>query len=411
MTDSLRFCLVTTFYPPYHFGGDAVFVYQLAEALAALGHSIDVIHSEDAYRLRHRRDPEIEWPHHPAVRRHSLKSQHPVLASLASHQLGQPAAYRPKLRQLLEDGRYDVIHYHNISLMGGPGILRFGTALKLYTTHEYWLVCPTHVLFAFNREACTVRHCLRCTLHTRRPPQLWRSTGLLDRCAREVDLFLTPSHFSLERHRADGFDHPMTVLPHFVVVPGDDKRPGRHDDEQLEPYFLFVGRLEKLKGAQDLIDIFKNYDKASLWIVGDGDDAPALQERAKGLSHVRFFGSLPAWKLPELYRQSIALIVPSLCYETFSLSAAEALANGTPVISRDIGAVGELVGNSGGGLTFQSLVECEIAMERLRRDPKLRSALAARGRKAALENWTVQRHIERYLALIRERLPNQGVRR
>jgi glycosyltransferase involved in cell wall biosynthesis len=113
----------------------------------------------------------------------------------------------------------------------------------------------------------------------------------------------------------------------------------------------------------------------------------------------------------ELYRQSIALIVPSLCYETFSLSAAEALANGTPVISRDIGAVGELVGNSGGGLTFQSLVECEIAMERLRRDPKLRSALAARGRKAALENWTVQRHIERYLALIRERLPNQGVRR
>ena len=30
----LRFCLVTTFYPPFHFGGDGVFVYRLAQALA-----------------------------------------------------------------------------------------------------------------------------------------------------------------------------------------------------------------------------------------------------------------------------------------------------------------------------------------------------------------------------------------
>jgi hypothetical protein len=28
----MRFCMVTTFYPPYHFGGDAVFVQALARA-------------------------------------------------------------------------------------------------------------------------------------------------------------------------------------------------------------------------------------------------------------------------------------------------------------------------------------------------------------------------------------------
>ena len=32
----LRFCMVTTFYPPYHFGGDAVFVHRLAEALVGI---------------------------------------------------------------------------------------------------------------------------------------------------------------------------------------------------------------------------------------------------------------------------------------------------------------------------------------------------------------------------------------
>ncbi|MBM3795167.1 MAG: hypothetical protein FJW31_14100 [Acidobacteria bacterium] len=48
----MRFCLVTTYYPPYHFGGDAVFTQGLARALSARGHSVEVINCEDAFRLR-----------------------------------------------------------------------------------------------------------------------------------------------------------------------------------------------------------------------------------------------------------------------------------------------------------------------------------------------------------------------
>ncbi len=57
----LRFCMVTTFYPPYHFGGDGVFVYRLTQALAERGHSVDVIHSVDAYRLQHPAEPEVAF--------------------------------------------------------------------------------------------------------------------------------------------------------------------------------------------------------------------------------------------------------------------------------------------------------------------------------------------------------------
>ena len=52
----LKLCMVTTVYPPVSFGGDGIFVYRLAQALAEAGHKVDVIHSEDAYRLQHPSD-------------------------------------------------------------------------------------------------------------------------------------------------------------------------------------------------------------------------------------------------------------------------------------------------------------------------------------------------------------------
>jgi hypothetical protein len=53
----MRICMVTTFYPPYHFGGDAVFVQALARALTSAGHQVEVVHCEDAYRVRNRTRP------------------------------------------------------------------------------------------------------------------------------------------------------------------------------------------------------------------------------------------------------------------------------------------------------------------------------------------------------------------
>ena len=200
MDQKLRFCMVTTFYPPYNFGGDGVFVHRLANELAARGHQVDVIHCRDAYRLMAGREPKETYDDHPNVTVHGLKSPFGMLSPLASQQTGLPLFKSRAIREILKR-EFDVIHYHNISLLG-PKVLEFGRAIKLYTMHEYWLVCPTHVLFKFNREACIQPNCFACTLAHRRPPQWWRYSGLLNTAVRHVDLFLAPSRFGLEKHRA-----------------------------------------------------------------------------------------------------------------------------------------------------------------------------------------------------------------
>lgn len=403
---SLRFCFVTTFYPPYHFGGDAICIYRTAEALARRGHKVDVIHSLDAYRIAHSGEPEVLFEHHPNVTLHGLQSRLPLLSTLSVQQTGRPGVYARRLSELLTDGRYDVIHYANISLMGGPGVLRLGRALKLYTTHEYWLICPTHVLYRYGREACTTKTCLRCQLLAGRPPQLWRHLGLLRRCVEHVDMFLMPSHFALERHRRDRLERPMTVLPNFVpeeTAGADSKR-----EPIQEPYFLYVGRLEQLKGVQDLIRLFTEYREASLVIVGDGDHGQALRQQAAGLEHVRFLGHVHPSELGGLYRNAIALLMPSLCYELAPLVPVEAFAQGTPAIVRNLGAMPEIVEQNNAGFTFDTLEQCRAAMETLRTQPELRNKLGEAGRQARAREWTEEVHMERYLGIVNTMLSERG---
>jgi hypothetical protein len=218
MERPLRFCHITTFYPPYSFGGDATYVQQVSTELARRGHHVEVIHCVDSYNLLARGEHPRAVDRQSDVIVHRLESGVGALSPLATHQTGAPYFKYKRIEQVLAQG-FDVIHYHNVSLVGGPRLLGMGKALKLYTAHEYWLVCPTSVLFRYDGVACDKRKCLRCTVAHGRPPQWWRYTGLVQREARHLDTVIYPSEFSRERHRAEGFDAPATVLRYFHRQP------------------------------------------------------------------------------------------------------------------------------------------------------------------------------------------------
>jgi glycosyltransferase involved in cell wall biosynthesis len=393
----LRFCMVTTFYPPYHFGGDAMYIYRLSHALARRGHTVDVLHDRDAYHLARRDEPAQRFPDHPNVRVTAMKSPFGALSPLLTQQTARPFL-KPEVRRRLQDGEHDVIHFHNMSLIGSTA-LGFGRGVKLYTTHEHWLVCPMHVLWKFDREPCDSPQCLACTLHGRRPPQVWRYTGRLARDLAHVNRLLSPSRFTRQRHLDAGIDRPITVLPYFVP---DPRSADAADRGETRPYFLYVGRLVKLKGVDTLIRAFRRYADADLVIVGDGEERDALQRLAAGMPNVTFAGAKDQAQLAALYRDAVALVMPSTGYEVFGIVLIEAFAHRTPVIVRRLGGMPEAVEDSGGGLLFSTEDELLDAMRRIQTEPDLRRDLGERGHAGYLAHWSEAPHLERYLSIVEE---------
>ena len=403
----LKFLHLTTFYPPYSFGGDAMYIYRLCHALADEGHHVDVVHSVDAYRLLHPAPPEVPFRPHPNVRVDALDTGHRWLAPLVTQQTGRAGLNAPAIRALMRRERYDVVHFHNISLLG-PEILTFpagdGGAVKLYTTHEHWLVCPMHVLWKYTGQACDGPQCLRCTIAGRRPPQLWRHTGLLESASRHVDRFLSPSRFTAAMHRDRGFSRPVGHLPYFIERADDDwMRPAPRPHER--PYVLFVGRLEPIKGVQTLLPLWTRVAEESdvdLLIAGTGTMASELRALAGRNPRIRFLGPQPQAALGALYVHALACVVPSLTYETFGIVMLEAFARKTPVIARRLGALPEIVEESGGGLTYATDDELAAAIGTLAREPGLCRELGERGYAAFVEKWTRQPHLSRYFEVIEE---------
>jgi glycosyltransferase involved in cell wall biosynthesis len=393
--------MITTFYPPFNFGGDGVFVHHLSDALARLGHRVDVIHCSDSYRMLAGHLPENSQVRHPNITVHSLKSPFGYLSPFATHQTGYPLFKSKKIRQILAKG-FDVIHYHNISLVGGPEVVRFGEGIKLYTLHEYWLVCPMHVLFRFNRTECTQRSCFWCSLAHKRPPQLWRYYYSLHRVKRHIDMFFAPSRFCMEKHREMGLDAPMVHLPNFVPQPEKTFNHGRRDTIESKPipYFLFVGRLEKIKGLQTLIPLFRHYTKAELWIAGKGSYEPELKHLAKNCTNIRFLGYQHGHALETLYRKAIAVIIPSLCYEISSLVIPESFTHRTPVIARKLGGMPEIIEKSNAGVLFETEEELLHAMDYLAENPSQCKELGECGYKAYRQYWTPNAHLKKYFDLI-----------
>ncbi len=394
----MKFCMLTSFFGPHSFGGDAVYVDRLSRALLRRGHEVTVVYSEDAFQALRGSSQEAPYAKPEGLRLKPLRIPKQPFQLLLSHQLGRPVGMQEALREALSGECFDVLHFHNLSMLGGPGILSMpveGKPIRLMTAHEFWLVCERSVLWKDGKETCHAPACIGCSLRAGRPPQWWRKLegwrGHLDR----LDLLLTPSESSAYIHAKRGLRRPMQVLPYFV---GDDWL-SEEPPSKSNAYFLFAGRLVREKGLAQAIEAMRLFPEVELWIAGSGPEESALRANSPG--NIRFLGRLGEAELRNVYRSAIATLIPSEMVETFGYVALESMAVGTPVIVHDLGALPELVAQSGGGIVYTGVGQMREAMRQLLHDVDLRERLGSAGRDAAFLRWNEERHLERYLEMLK----------
>jgi glycosyltransferase involved in cell wall biosynthesis len=402
--------MVTTFFGAHSFGGDAAYVDRLSSALLCRGHEVHVFHCVDAFNAVRGEHPLRPYTAPSGLHVHPLQSRYGALSPVATQATGQPYFKAAELAEQLDAIDTDVVHFHNISLVGGPGVLRMGQgAVRLMTAHEHWLICPMHLLWKYGRKACDGPSCVRCTLAGGRPPQLWRYTGAIPRGLAGLDALIFPSRHTMNEHRARGIVGPMVHLPYFLP---DGWSRGVEAEPTLStnrPYLAAAGRLVPMKGFQNLIPVMRNLPDVDLRIAGTGPYEAELRRLARGLPNVQFEGLMGSDTLARLFHGARAVVVPSLFPETFGYVVLEAFAVRTPVVvHRGGGALVETGVESGGGLVYETEGELLVALRRMVYDESLRAELADAGHTTRLGPWSESAHLGAYETLIEQARSRRG---
>jgi glycosyltransferase involved in cell wall biosynthesis len=122
-----------------------------------------------------------------------------------------------------------------------------------------------------------------------------------------------------------------------------DARVPEHD------YVLFLGRLNRRKGVDVLLDAFAQlppHSNASLVIAGDGDERATLEAQCAELGltdRVHFVGAVSGDAKVWLLQNARCVVIPSRDWEAFPLVVLESFAAGKPVVGTRIAGLEDLI--------------------------------------------------------------------
>jgi glycosyltransferase involved in cell wall biosynthesis len=202
-------------------------------------------------------------------------------------------------------------------------------------------------------------------------------------------LFLTPEEQRLVSDRAG-----RVLAPAAIVGSGLDPEPQRPGRDLLDAagiaqrYVLYLGRVDKNKGCDTLLDYFQEYSPAGPRPAGEtavspGDITLVLAGPAKmripDHPRIRALGYVPDAMRTALLAHAHALVVPSR-YESLSIVLLEAWNCGIPaLVNARCRVLDGQVRRADGGLTYRSAREFCEALDFLLAHDDARTAFGRRG--------------------------------
>jgi glycosyltransferase involved in cell wall biosynthesis len=182
------------------------------------------------------------------------------------------------------------------------------------------------------------------------------------------------------------------------------------------PYLLYAGNVKPRKNIPRLIEAFAlvreelrehpQLHGLKLIIIGDElSKHPQLRHavvKSRTQQDVRFLGFLSPQALSVFYSRAAAFVFPSL-YEGFGLPPLEAMALGTPVVTSNVSALPEVLGDAAVYVNPENVFDISRGIRLALLDEKLRAQLKQRGLEQ-VKRFSWEESVRRVLEIYRAQL-------
>ena len=300
-----------------------------------------------------------------------------------------PRVYR-ELRRLVESFRPDIVHLHTIGELSPAALFAIRDVPFVITVHgpeEFTKALIPWILPASDYRNGSYRaNDLRVIGRLRSVylRVIQRPAYLL--ALRRCGALVAPSAFIARVLEDDVHPGQIIQIDNGIDLPDPAcPPPGRGR-------FLFVGRLEAVKGVDVLLRAFARAREQcagmTLRIAGEGAERHALEALAAELDlggDVTFLGRLEPNDVVGALTDSDALVIPSVWPEAFGLVIIEAMGVGRAILGSRVGAIPDLVADGVSGLITDPYDEGALAagIVRLASQPDLCRQMGKAGQRKA----------------------------
>ena len=333
-------------------------------------------------------------------------------------------SYR-EVKKLIEDNYVDVVHVHNTLTLVSPSVYYAAFRCNVpvvQTMHNFRLLCPGGSFFMEDEGnghiceqcvskglSCAVRN--SCYRHSKAQTIVSAAVLKIHRMLgtyKKIN-FICLTEFNRYKLLMLNNGRKKIINPARVYVKPNftydlAETMGKLSDTHggiSGRYYVYVGRLEKLKGTELLVDAFAKLPDRKLVIMGNGPLEETLKKRIadNGYKNIVMAGRVTGEDYVKFLGGAQAVISSSQCYETFGMSIAESYSLSVPAIAGDIGNIGDIVKEGVTGIHFQydfpdALIGAVKRFETMNRD-----GLAANARRYYEDNLTPQSNYGRLKAI------------
>lgn len=320
--------------PPFSWetGGCARAVYELTKGLARIGNSVNLL-TTDLYKVNQRYDPKkcLEIIENVEITRFKLLNYY-----LAWN---YKIYFSPGLIRFIKNNvqKFDIVHLHDL-------ISPHGTATARYCKkYDIPYVLSAHgSVFWLQQKGIMNRLYFKFGLDIMKGASKLIALNDIER-KQYIALGISPKLIEIVPNSVDNRQYEN--LPSYGIF---RKKHGLKDEKII----LYLGRINKIKGIDLLLDAFSlmSKDNKILVIVGPDEgflDQLKMKSKTLGIErYVMFMDPLFDMDKFEAYVDANVYVLPSR-YEMFPYTVIESLACGTPVVITERCAMSNLIGESG----------------------------------------------------------------